>query len=90
MTKNDGGPAFPFAWPQHLPPREDGVVGADGMTLRDYFAGQAMAGFFAHPDVFAPYAGKGEKPEDRAARMVDSIAVTAYSVADAMLAERDR
>ena len=84
MTKNDGGPAFPQ---EYL----DGMRNPHrGMTLRDYFAGQAMAGFFAHPDVFAPYAGKGEKPEDRAARMVDSIAVTAYSVADAMLAERDR
>ena len=41
MSKQDGGPAFPLAadadWFQ---------VG--GMTLRDYFAGQALAGFNAN------------------------------------------
>ena len=36
--KNDGGPAYPVnngdAW----------AYGGEGMTLRDYFAGQALAG----------------------------------------------
>ena len=32
---DDGGPAVPFY---------DGVGGVPGMTLRDYFAGQALAG----------------------------------------------
>jgi hypothetical protein len=41
---NDGGPAFPQAevdqsWPQ-----------APGMSLRDWFAGQALAGLCANPD----------------------------------------
>lgn len=34
--KNDGGPAFPVS--------SDGVVWSNGMTLRHYFAGQALAG----------------------------------------------
>jgi len=44
-TINDGGPAFPIpdeGWP--------------GMTLRDWFAGQALAGMLANPDSW---------PEDR-------------------------
>jgi len=31
---NDGGPAFPIA--------ENGLQGYNGMSIRDYFAGQAM------------------------------------------------
>ena len=37
---NDGGPAFPVAETIH-------VYGHNGMTLRDYFAGQALAGILA-------------------------------------------
>jgi hypothetical protein len=39
---NDGGPAFPVADTVH----STGQVqyGVNGMTLRDYFAGQALAG----------------------------------------------
>ena len=37
MTINDGGPAFP----RHA------YDGHDGMTLRDWFAGQALAGLLA-------------------------------------------
>jgi hypothetical protein len=39
VSARDGGPAFPV--PDSMP--GDGVGGA-GMTLRDYFAGQALAG----------------------------------------------
>ncbi len=37
MTKGDGGPAFPRGHES----------GSDGMTLRDWFAGQALAGILA-------------------------------------------
>jgi hypothetical protein len=38
-TINDGGPAFPFdGYGERVP----------GMTLRDWFAGQALAGLLAH------------------------------------------
>lgn len=60
-----GGPAFP--------PTDYG----NGMTLRDWFAGQALGGFLA------AFAGDGVQfPADR------NAAKNAYDYADAMLAER--
>lgn len=72
-TRNDGGPAFP------RPQAETSIGGCmeqDGMSLRDWFAGQALAGYLcANPD-----------------RMVGTInaAENAYKYADAMLAERKK
>lgn len=61
---NDGGPAFPGEnW------------GSKGMSLRDYFAGQALAGLLA-----CPRTNGGEK----------AFALHAYKYADAMLAERQK
>ena len=67
MSENDnGGPAFPIlktdthdTWP--------------GMTLRDWLAGQALAGFCADPNVTGTAA---------------EIATVAYRMADAMLEAR--
>ena len=64
---SDGGPAFP---------RTDGV-GAyeqDGMSLRDYFAGQALVGIFADPNL--------EMTNDK-------IAEWSYRVADNMIEARE-
>ena len=71
MAKNDGGPAFPGG---------DGAYGggpnhAQGMSLRDWFAGQALIGVI----------GAATTTE----LTMKSIA-TAWSIADAMLAERDK
>lgn len=71
---DDGGPAFPLTseWTRH------------GMTLRDYFAGQALAGALAsdaHPDVIL--ATLMETPE-----AIRQRARVCYQLADAMLAER--
>ena len=66
MTEiDDGGPAFPMA---HLlgPPDK-------GMSLRDWFAGQALMGFLANQTT------KGD---------ADAYACDAYKAADAMLAAR--
>ena len=41
-TINDGGPAFPW---------QDGFGRVSGMTLRDWFAGQALAGLCANPSI---------------------------------------
>ena len=42
---NDGGPAFPVPSVSWKEKGEDCVaIGTRGMTLRDYFAGQALAG----------------------------------------------
>ena len=74
MTKiDDGGPAFPFG-PFGDPERDAGQAGP-GMTLRDWFAGQALEGVLAFTGV--PI---GEKV----------TAADAYAIADAMLAERQK
>lgn len=59
-------PAFPF--PTNHPAHE-------GMTLRDYFAGQALTGMLAGRSQVVKFT-----PED--------AAISAYFTADAMLAER--
>lgn len=64
--KTDGGPAFP--------------QGLQGMTLRDYFAGQYLAGRMARPLVVTD--ATKEYIND------DLIAQYAYELADAMLKER--
>lgn len=51
-----------------------------GMTLRDYFAGQALAGLLAHP--YCKSVGPGFNG------VTVRVAIEAYAVADAMLAER--
>ena len=40
---NDGGPAFPI-------PASESNYYQEGMTLRDWFAGQALAGILSDPD----------------------------------------
>jgi hypothetical protein len=68
MKKKDGGPAF------YAPGYGEGGTAAMGMSLRDYFAGQALAGLMAtNHDYF-----------DK------ELALHCYDVADAMLAERER
>jgi len=70
---NDGGPAFPFK-------DEDGQGGFHqnpGMTLRDWFAGQAVNGILLDP-----------QHGDQAQGNPGQAAIWAYSVADAMLAAR--
>ena len=71
-TSLNGGPAFPFAAtdPSNVP------MQAQGMTLRDWFAGQALA-------IVHRRFGEGSKPG------LEDIAMQAYFIADAMLNERD-
>lgn len=68
MSAKDGGPAFPVA--------EEFMAGGKGMSLRDYFAGQALVGLCASDteDSFIPNEKKG--------RM-------AYQLADEMLKARE-
>jgi hypothetical protein len=70
-NKNTGGPAFPRTqWPNET-----------GMTLRDYFAAQALTGAQIWDAVLngknSPFSGG-----------VDKLAEVAYAVADAMLKAR--
>lgn len=68
-TKNDGGPAFPGAVNHAAPP---------GMSLRDWFAGQAM--------IAITNGGNGwVSPAD-----ITYLASRAYEVADALISEREK
>ena len=67
----DGGPAFPLT---------ADTACFKGMTLRDYFAGQALAGYIAH------LGAQGHA----ASRFTEECAMEAYRFADAMLAERSK
>tara|TARA_S200002703_G_scaffold73209_2_gene63192 strand:+ start:254 stop:451 length:198 start_codon:yes stop_codon:yes gene_type:complete len=64
MSDEDGGEAFPVS---------NGVHTVFGMSLRDYFAGQALVGLVSPP-------GTGD--------LVKIYAADAYALADAMLEER--
>lgn len=80
MSKDTGGAAFPEN--QHHIAGHKG-----GMTLRDYFAGQAMNGL-ASDD--ASMARLTEVAEKSGADVIDYLASASYEVADAMLAERNK
>lgn len=82
MEKNNGGPAFPVVG-------ENGPygVGADvtiGMSLRDYFAAKAMQGMVSAHNQYGEWTGCGDK------EMNKIMTKTAYSIADAMLSEREK
>lgn len=83
MSKNNGGPAFPW-----VTCGAEGYIGQgganEGMTLRDYFAAAAL------PPILASTEWR-EKPgpkewQDR----MQKVAESAYAIADAMLAEREK
>lgn len=73
MSKR-GGPAFPVPMYTNKDGNPRPIIEA-GMTLRDYFAGQALAGMLAN-----------SRDWDEAG--THECAASAYRYADAMLAER--
>ena len=79
MSKpKDGGPAFPRTWTDS--PQGGYWLGSEqGMSLRDWFAGQALVGWISNP---TSTASPGED-------IADTLARAAYGVADAMLAHRN-
>lgn len=79
MDKHDGGPAFPI----HPSMRaSDDQSSAEGMTLRDWFAGQALATVI-NRYAYDNHAGIGVDHLPR------NCAAHAYRIADAMLKERE-
>lgn len=89
MNKDTGGAAFPFSHFQ----TPDGMVATTtelGMTLRDYFAAQALAGMLANgfiPNKFNPESDP-DHPFAQGRRF--DYAASAFEIADAMLAERQK
>jgi hypothetical protein len=81
----DGGPAFPQNLPDDFVWRLPGDPG--GMSLRDWFAGHAMAGYMALPDERRHTPSQGDVEEWRA-RLLKNDAEYCYQVADAMLKAR--
>lgn len=91
MSKDNGGPAFPgkevFRYlsnsygeepiPEYRP--------VSGMSLRDYFAGQAMSAMIG-----VVVTGNLKPEADANGEIGPSLARGAYAVADAMLAERTK
>ncbi len=74
-AKNDGGPVFPCGWTDY--DSDDNAVDegeSTGMSLRDWFAGQAMQGMLANPYL------AGTK---------DDVARHSYGFADAMIKARE-
>ena len=67
MGKDTGGQAFPQAESEHY-------YGSEGMTLRDYFAGQFLTSFQI----------------SGGAMQADEVVEKCYRIADAMIAERSK
>lgn len=80
-TKNDGGPAFPLIW--NSAHNSEWNTEA-GMTLRDWFAGQALAGIAANPEEAKGSIGLSLSQATKV------TAQAAYLLADAMIAERSK
>ena len=71
---DDGGPAYPC----HTNPLPGRLANApQGMTLRDWFAGQALAGHLAY-----------SHPQSVMGVFIPETAKTAYELADAMIEAR--
>ena len=73
----DGGPAFPIVGMQDRGGQGILAVFNNGMSLRDWFAGQALAGALASLPPQAHYDA-------------DMMAVASYCTADAMLKAREQ
>lgn len=81
MSKEHGG-GYAFPTPEFSDEKQVGVF--DGMSMRDYFAAQAVAAFIAHPvQVKTAALVSGQSSQN-------VLAIMAYEIADAMIAERDK
>ena len=80
--KNNNEPAFPA-----IHSLSDGVSYSNGMTLRDYFASKALAGFCNSKDILLASQEHAEMVNKEESTV---IAEMCYELADAMLAERNK
>jgi hypothetical protein len=77
--KNNGGPAYPCAANESL-----GGYPANGMSLRDWFAGQAMAALIDSSFLSSWKAGRNNQS------YAQLVSCCAYEQADAMLKAREQ
>lgn len=77
MIARDGGPAFPSDGPAD-------AVSYWGMSLRDYFAGQALVGWLGSRALVDVLQATAITPQAATESMVSDC----YQIADAMIAER--
>ena len=89
--KNDGGPAFPRpnSTDEHSQPCNVSYA-EDGMSLRDWFAGKALQGILAVPDVDSQSIPGKEGDVLEISDWVEYLPQVAYDYADAMLVARER
>ena len=78
---NDGGSAFPL---MGFPAPGGGFLYQPGMSLRDWLAGQALAGLCANPG--GPFQANAMQGWGMCNCDEHTVARTAYTLADAMLA----
>jgi hypothetical protein len=80
-SHSDGGPAFPCP-SFHEDPQGSWLKGFPGISIRDYFAGQALS------SMNCMSLSQQETAEPK--RVFKEAAINAYTYADAMLVERER
>ena len=83
MARNNGGRAFPAQPVFHTPHGSIGMTTNDGMTLRDYFAGQVAASLAGRADTKA-------NNKEGVSELMSVIAELAYALSDALIAERNK
>ena len=71
--KNNGGPAFPYVMNAENYELQD--LCSEGMTLKDYFAGQVIIGIIANAEGIV---------------CAETMANSAYAIADSMIKEREK
>jgi len=87
MKPNDGGPAFPLT--EDAVNHKNREFAMQGMSLRDWFAGQAMAALMASM-ITKLGAGGWLQSGIPTAEWPTTLALRAYDQADAMIAERQK
>ena len=91
MSKDNGGQAFPAGAETEVAhsefgPHESPTGNRPGMTLRDWFAGQALMGILSYGTI-----KESQLRDDEIGKDTGIVATgRAYQYADAMLAERNK
>ncbi len=85
--KTNNPPAFPGKWVTFCGATEPTE---SGMTLRDYFAGQALNGRISNRTIVRGRQDKRKMTEEELLAAAENTAKRAYQYADDMLAEREK